>query len=81
MRALVLRVKDNITKFISNALQDSQPKNDYRKVVELASIFLGKPSREMHFSAPDAMHHARWIAKLLYFFLSFGCSGLNLNLN
>ena len=42
MRELVQPVKDEITKFISNALQDSQPRDDYREVLELASIFLGK---------------------------------------
>ena len=30
VRVLVLPVKDKITKFISNALQNSQPRDDYR---------------------------------------------------
>ena len=69
VRELVQPVKDEITEFISNALQDSQPRDDYREVLELLSIFLGKPpSRDVHFSAPGAMHHARWMAKVLYSF-------------
>ena len=76
VRALVLPIKDKITKFISNAFQDSQSKDDYREVLELAFIFLGKPSRDVHFSAPGAMHGG-WQR---FFTLSkLGCSGLNSN--
>ena len=39
VRELVLPVKDEITKFISNALMESQSKDDYREVLELASFF------------------------------------------
>ena len=78
VRELVQPVKDEITEFISNALLDSQIRDDYHEVLELAYIVLGKPpSRGMHFSAPGAMHHARWMAKVLYSFKV--CSGLNLN--
>ena len=40
VRELVQPVKDEITEFISIALQESQPRDDYREVLELASIFL-----------------------------------------
>ena len=69
VRELVQPVQDEITEFISNVLQDSQPRDDYREVLELAFIFLGKPpSRGVHFFAPGAMHHAQWMAKVLYSF-------------
>ena len=43
------------------------PREDYRELLELAVLFLGKvPSRGVRFRVPGAFHHARWMAKLLY---------------
>jgi len=48
-------------------LQTFQPRDDYRELLELVIIFLGgTPQRGIHFMAPGAIHHARWMAKALY---------------
>jgi hypothetical protein len=45
----------------------SQPRDDYRELLELTVIFLGGiPARGVKFMAPGAIHHARWMAKALY---------------
>lgn len=65
----VADVKDNVTDFIGKALLKIQPRDEYRELLELASIFLGSPpSRGIHFSAPGAMHQARWMSKAIYAF-------------
>lgn len=50
--------------------QLTQKKNeraDYRELLELSIIFLGDtPPRGIHFQAPGAMHHARWMSKIIY---------------
>lgn len=62
-------VRNDLTNFIEKALLETQPRDDYRELLELASIFLGtSPSRGVRFSAPGAMHHARWMAKAIYSF-------------
>ena len=56
--------------FFTNMLlreSDSIPREDYRELLELAILFLGKvPPRGVRFRMPGAFHHARWMAKLLY---------------
>ena len=43
------------------------PRDDYKELLELSLIFLGEiPPRGVHFRAPGAYHHARWMSKLLY---------------
>lgn len=47
----------------------NQPRDDYREFLELVLIFLGYvPPRGVRFMAPGAVHHARWMAKILYAF-------------
>ena len=44
-----------------------QPREDYRKFLELVIIFLGgTPPRGISFRGPEAFHHARWMAKAIY---------------
>ena len=79
VRALVLPVKDKITKFISNALQDSQPRDDYREVLELASIFWENLLPEGYIFLLQVLctMHGGWQR---FFTLSrFGCLSLNSN--
>ena len=60
-------VRSEIVEFARCQLQENQPKDDYRKFLELSIIFIGEvPSRGVAFMAPGAMHHARWMAKVLY---------------
>ena len=47
-------------KFLKGALNVTQPRDDYRELLELAVIFLGdEPSRGVRFSAPGTMHNSR----------------------
>lgn len=42
-------------------------RNDYREFAELCLIFLGeRPSENVRFHCPGAMHHARWESKAIY---------------
>jgi len=60
-------VKDEAIDFAMKQLQTFQPRDDYRELLELVIIFLGgTPQRGIHFMAPGAIHHARWMAKALY---------------
>lgn len=53
--------------FAQNQLNDFQPRDDYKELLELAIIFLGEvPKRGVHFRAPGGMHRARWTAKDIY---------------
>jgi hypothetical protein len=63
----VADVRDEIVEFAKSQLKDKQPRDDYCELLELSIIFLGEiPSRGVRIMAPGAMHHARWIAKVLY---------------
>ena len=67
MEILVSGCRDNVVNFASQQLQSQQPRDDYREFLELSIIYLGRaPSRGIRFQAPGAMHHARWLAKVLY---------------
>ena len=59
--------KDVTVQFALKNLEICHPRDDYREVLELALIFLGAtPARGVHFQAPGALHHARWMAKIIY---------------
>ncbi|XP_044594332.1 uncharacterized protein LOC123271871 isoform X1 [Cotesia glomerata] len=60
-------IKDEILILIANYLQISQPRGDYKELLDLALIFLGAlPSDRVVFKYPGAVHHARWMAKAIY---------------
>ena len=60
-------VKQNIITFAEEQILDHQMRDDYRELLELSIIFLGEiPSRGVRFMAPGAMHHARWMSKVIY---------------
>ena len=59
--------RDDIIEFARTQLDSKQPRDDYRKLLERSIIFLeGLPLRCIHFKFPEAMHHARWMAKVIY---------------
>lgn len=64
------KIKDNaleIIEFSQNQLNDFQPRDDYKELLELAIVFLGDvPKRGVHFRAPAGLHRARWMAKAIY---------------
>lgn len=43
-----------------------QPRDDYKELVKLTLTVLGKPPENIHWRAPGSVHHARWMAKLIY---------------
>ncbi|XP_048504680.1 uncharacterized protein LOC125499694 [Athalia rosae] len=58
---------DNINDFIQKQLDSKQPREDYRELLELVQIFIGKvPCSQVKFRKPGAFHHARWMAKAIY---------------
>lgn len=58
---------ENITSFVEEILQNIQPREDYRELLELTQIFLGiVPSRGIKFRFPGAYHHAHWMSKAIY---------------
>lgn len=60
-------IKDGVVEFANSYLEKSQPRDDYREFTELVIIFLGSiPQRGVRFMAPGAMHHARWLSKVIY---------------
>ena len=59
--------KDDILKFAECQLQLIEPRGDYREFLELVVTYLeGIPARGIRFNSPGAMHHARWMSKVLY---------------
>ncbi|CAH0552503.1 unnamed protein product [Brassicogethes aeneus] len=56
-----------VLEFAEKQLEVIQPREDYREILELLIIFLGgTPPRGVRFRSPGALHHARWMAKILY---------------
>lgn len=65
--AQLVDIKDSTMEFISDHLLQQQPRDDYREMLELCLIFLGgKPKGGVRFMKPGAIHHARWMAKVIY---------------
>jgi len=60
-------IRGSTIEFANRYLAESQPRDDYREFLELVIIILGAvPARGVRFMAPGAMHHARWLAKVIY---------------
>ena len=51
--------------YYTDAIKTQQPRDDYLELLNLCRIFLGGTS-DVRFRAPDATHHARWMAKAIY---------------
>ena len=48
---------------------ETQPRDDYRELMELTLLFLGRSlSCGTRFRVPRANHHVRWMAKIIYTF-------------
>jgi len=43
-----------------------QIRDDYQELIELTMVILGSPPPIIHWRSPGPVHHARWMAKLLY---------------
>lgn len=47
----------------------TQMRDDYGEILKLTIIFRRDvPPRGTHFAAPESMHHARWMAEVIYTF-------------
>lgn len=42
------------------------PRDDYRELFDLTLFALGEKPRDFSWKAPGAVHHARWMSKLIY---------------
>lgn len=60
--------KDDILLFIKSQLSVHQPRDDYKELLQLCSIFLGVKDDEWTFHAPGAHHRARWMMTIIYSF-------------
>jgi hypothetical protein len=60
-------VLDETKAFITDQLDMSHQREDYRELLELALVFTGGvPSRGLQFRKPGAIHRARFMARLIY---------------
>lgn len=58
---------DDINAFVQNNLESIHPREDYKELLLLSQIFIGKiPSDNVTFRKPSAFHHARWMSKAIY---------------
>lgn len=60
--------KTDILTFIENQLSQFHPRDDYKELLQLCSIFLGVKKTIWIFHPPGAIHRARWMAKIIYTF-------------
>jgi hypothetical protein len=59
--------KEDIVHFCMQQLTISQPRDDYRELLEITIIYLGQsPARGIRFMRPGALHRARWMARVIY---------------
>jgi hypothetical protein len=60
-------VSADVTEFVITQLGKDQQRDDYKELLELALLFLGKvPPRGVFFMKPGAIHRARFMARLIY---------------
>ena len=53
--------------FSSKQLEEFQPRNDYKELLNLCIIFLlGVPKKGLSFRFPGGLHRARWMEKAIY---------------
>ena len=60
-------MKEAVEFAVSYLQKEGQPPDDYRELLELSLIYMGRiPPRGIHLVAPGAIHQARWMAKAIY---------------
>ncbi|GBP79248.1 hypothetical protein EVAR_87343_1 [Eumeta japonica] len=62
-RYSLLKILLSLTTTLSG---ENQVRDDYEELINLIMIVLNKPPAKIHWRAPGPIHHARWMAKLLY---------------
>ncbi|KAG0707001.1 hypothetical protein GWK47_024234 [Chionoecetes opilio] len=63
----IIDVKYDVLRFIEQQLDKQQQRDDYRKMLIFARAFLGG-GVTAPFRYPGPIHHARWMAKVIYSF-------------
>ena len=70
--AVVQNLTAEVISFSISQLQQTQPRDDYRELLELVILFLGGvPPHGVHIIKPGALHRARLMAKLIYAYKIF----------
>jgi hypothetical protein len=64
--SLVQDIKEDVIAFAENQLQSGNFRDDYKEFLELSILFLGGDIPGYFFKQPGAMHHARWMSKVIY---------------
>src|SRR6218665_437536 len=63
---LVEDIRQSITDYANKHLEQSLSRDDYKEFLELVIVFLGAAhAREVRFRSPGAMHHTRWMSKVI----------------
>ena len=63
----LLDARDELILGFKRQLNQRQPRDDYRELLELSIICLGGvPPRGIRFLKPGALHRARWMARVIY---------------
>lgn len=63
----LLESRDDLIACFQRHINNGQPRDDYRELLELGIIALGGiPQRGVRFMRPGAIHRARWMAKIIY---------------
>lgn len=64
---LITPFKADLIVFIKCQLNNFQPRDDYKELLQLTLLFLGENStKSVHINSPGAVHRARWMAKIIY---------------
>ena len=66
IRHILQDCRENILEFSYAKLKENINRHDFRELLELVIIYLGRSVPSFHFRKPGAFHHARWIAKAIY---------------
>ena len=65
--SLVEDIRQSTIHYANTYLEQKLPRDDYKEFLELVIVFLGSaPARGVSFMSPGAMHHARWMSKVIY---------------
>ena len=65
-RFITSDVRDQLIEFYKLQLDINQTRADYAEAAELALYFLDCNLENASFKLPGAMHHARWLSKIIY---------------
>ena len=57
-------IRNELITFIEDQLKEYHPREDYKELLQLCLLFLGKKSN-INIRAPGACHRARWLSKLI----------------